>query len=121
MHEDLRPQIAAIRRLLGLIGVPVLDCPTYEADDILATLAQGVEQLGGKCLLVSGDKDCRQLITDQVKIYNLRKDKIFDRQSLRTEWGIRPEQVVDFLSLVGDSSDGCRACRKSGPSVPSSC
>ena len=73
MPDDLRPQIPNIQRFLEALAIPVLTVPGYEADDVLATVARQVEQLGGECFLVTSDKDCCQLITDHVKIYNIRK------------------------------------------------
>ena len=117
MHEDLSPQFPAIHRVIAALGTAVLACPSYEADDILATVARLTDQRGGRCFLVSGDKDCRQLITDRVKIYNIRKDQIFDREALQQEWGISPEQVVDFQSLVGDAVDNVPGVPLIGPKL----
>ena len=90
MDPDLVPQIAAIRRMLDAMGIPALACESFEADDMLATVARLVDQRGGECYLVTGDKDCRQLITDRVKVYNIRKDAVFDREALKAAWGIAP-------------------------------
>jgi DNA polymerase-1 len=119
MPEELRPQIPAIRRLLEAMGIPVLECPSYEADDIVATVARRTESLGGQCYIVSGDKDCRQLLSESVKIYNLRKDELFDRESLEQHWGIRPEQVVDFQAMVGDPVDNVPGIPLIGPKIAS--
>lgn len=105
MPDELVPQIEKIRELLAALGVPVLQCAGFEADDILATLARLAEQRGWECYLVTGDKDCRQLITDRVRLFNVRKNQVLDRAALQAEWGIRPEQVVDFQALVGDTVD----------------
>ena len=117
MHVDLVPQIRSIRRLLEAMGTPALECESYEADDILATLARIADSAGARCFLVTADKDCRQLITDRVVVYNIRKDEVFDRQSLQAEWGIRPEQVVDFQALVGDSVDNVPGVPLVGPKL----
>ncbi|MCA9268624.1 MAG: hypothetical protein KDA41_09145, partial [Planctomycetales bacterium] len=105
MPQELRPQIPAAKRLCAALGIPVLESPRHEADDILATLARQVDAAGGQCVLVTGDKDCRQLITDRVRLYNIRKDEFFDAASLEATWGIRPDQVVDFQALIGDPTD----------------
>lgn len=115
MPEDLVPQIGAVQRLILALGIPGLGCESYEADDVMATLAATVEQRGGQCFLVTGDKDCRQLITDRVKLYNIRKDEIVDRTLLHETWGIRPDQVVDFQALVGDSVDNVPGVPLIGP------
>ncbi len=105
MPEDLVPQIGSIQRVIRALGIPALGCEAFEADDLLATVARVTDELGGDCFLVTGDKDCRQLITDRVKVYNIRKDQVFDREALKEVWGIGPEQVVEFQALVGDSVD----------------
>ncbi len=105
MPDDLRPQIADIQRFLKALAIPVLAVPGYEADDVLATVADQVEQLGGQCYLVTSDKDCRQLITDQVKVYNIRKNEVLDADAVIEQWGIRPDQVVDLQAMWGDSTD----------------
>ena len=117
MPDDLVPQITSIRRLIEALGVPALGIESFEADDVMATLARITEQLGGECSLVTGDKDCRQLISDRVTLYNIRKDQVFDREALRTEWGIAPEQVVDFQALVGDSVDNVPGVPLIGPKL----
>lgn len=114
-HVDLAPQFAVIRRVVEAIGIPVLAVESFEADDILATVAREVERQGGDCFLVSGDKDCRQLLSDRIKIYNIRKDEMFDERSLAEHWGVRPEQVVDFQALVGDATDGVPGVPLIGP------
>ena len=115
MPVDLRPQILSIQRVLDAIGVPRLECEACEADDILATIARVTEQRGGECFLVTGDKDCRQLITERVKVFNIRKNIVFDAVALEAEWGIRPEQVIDFQALVGDSVDNIPGVPGVGP------
>ncbi len=115
MPDDLAPQIIACHRVVQALGIPGLGLPSFEADDLLATLARLVEQLDGHCVLVTGDKDCRQLITDRVKLYNIRKNEVFDRQSLRDVWGIAPHQVVDFLAMVGDATDNVPGVPLVGP------
>ncbi len=115
MPEDLVPQIGFIRELLDALGVPAVSRESFEADDVLATLARATEELGGQCVLVTSDKDCRQLITDHVKLYNIRKNRVYDRESLKADWGIAPKQVVDFQALVGDSSDNVPGVPLIGP------
>jgi DNA polymerase I len=117
MPEDLRPQIDGIVRLLDGLGIRRLDCPGFEADDVMATLARQVREAGGQCVLVTHDKDCRQLIGDQVKIYNIRKDLLLDAEALHQDWGIRPDQVIDFQALVGDSVDDVPGVPLIGPKL----
>src|SRR5262245_45710195 len=117
MPSELAPQIPNIRPLVAETGSPIPECEGFEADDVLATVARIVEQAGGRCLLVTGDKDCRQLISDQVAVYNIRKDQIMDAPALKDEWGITPEQVVDFQALTGDSVDNIPGVPLVGPKV----
>jgi DNA polymerase-1 len=105
MPADLVTQIPKIERVLEGMAIPVLTCEGYEADDVLATLARICDEQGANCYIVSGDKDCRQLITDRVAVFNIRKNQVFDAAALRDEWGVAPDQVVDFQSLVGDKVD----------------
>jgi DNA polymerase-1 len=105
MPDDLSMQVPMIRQLLEAMRVPVLGMAGYEADDLLATLARVGDERGLDVYLCTSDKDCRQLITDQVRMYNLRKHQEFNRESLKEDWGVTPEQVVDLQTLVGDSVD----------------
>lgn len=117
MPEELATQLPKIRELLAALAIPVLGQPGYEADDVLATIARKCDQAGVRCLLVTGDKDCRQLISDQVSIYNIRKDEEFAASELLADWGIRPEQVVDFQALVGDKVDNVPGVPLIGPKI----
>jgi DNA polymerase-1 len=115
MPDDLPQQIELIHQVLAALSVPVLGLEGYEADDVLATIARIADEQGADCYLVSGDKDCRQLISDHVKVYNVRKNIAFDAVALEAEWGIRPEQVIDFQALVGDSIDSVPGVPGIGP------
>ncbi len=117
MPDDLIPQIDSIRRVIRAMGIPAVGLESFEADDVLATMARVVDELQGQCYLVTNDKDCRQLITDRVSLYNIRKDRVFDRQAVFDEWGIAPEQVVDFQSLVGDAVDNVPGVPLIGPKI----
>ncbi|NOY43529.1 MAG: DNA polymerase I [Planctomycetes bacterium] len=115
MPEDLVSQIPKIRETLAALGIPVISTPGYEADDVLATVSKLVDQLEANCLIVTGDKDCRQLITDRVSLYNIRKNSVYDATNLEADWGIRPDQVVDFQALVGDKVDNVPGVPMIGP------
>ena len=117
MPDELRGQIPLIRETLQLLGVGVVDAVGFEADDVLATMAAQVEQAGGRAILVTSDKDCRQLITDNVLMYNIRKQEVFDAAKLREVWGIRPDQVVDFQAMVGDAVDNVPGIPLIGPKI----
>ena len=117
MPADLVPQIPAIERVLDALAIPVLGAPGYEADDILATVACITAKRGGECVLVTGDKDCRQLLGERVKILNIRKNQLFDAEALAADWGVRPEQVVDYQALVGDPVDNIPGVPLIGPKL----
>ena len=117
MPDDLVPQIGSIRRVIEAMGIPALALESYEADDILATVARLADESAARCYLVTGDKDCRQLITDRVAVYNIRKDTVFDAEALLAVWGIAPEQVVDFQALVGDKVDNVPGVPLIGPKL----
>ncbi|MDO4584154.1 MAG: DNA polymerase I [Planctomycetia bacterium] len=117
MPDDLISQIPRIRELLEKMRIPILAQEGFEADDILATVAAQTETLGGDCFLVTSDKDCRQLITDHVFLYSLRRNLYLDREFLLKDWGITPQQVVDYQALVGDSSDNIPGISLIGPKM----
>jgi DNA polymerase I len=117
MPEDLAAQIPKIRQVLEAMAIPILESPRFEADDVLATVARQCQQLEGHCLLVSGDKDCRQLIAPLVSIYNIRKGTTYDADALWQDWGVRPDQVVDFQALVGDQVDNVPGVPLIGPKL----
>jgi DNA polymerase-1 len=103
--NDLMLQIPLIYQMLEAMRIPVLGKEGFEADDLIATVSRIGSERGHEVFLCTTDKDCRQLIDDRVKLYNLRKHAIFDRATLLEDWGITPEQVVDLQALVGDSVD----------------
>ena len=117
MPADLQPQIPVICQFLAAMGVPTITLEGFEADDVLATLARHAEIGGAECYLVTSDKDCRQLITDHVKMFNIRKNEVFDAVALQATWGIRPDQVIDFQTLVGDSVDNIPGVPLIGPKL----
>jgi DNA polymerase-1 len=105
MPVDLVPQIPVIQRVFDGFQVPVLIESGTEADDIIASLARRGEERGLDVFICTADKDARQLLSDHIRILNLRKNSVMDAAVLEKEWGIRPDQVVDFLALTGDAVD----------------
>ncbi len=105
MPEDLRPQLPLIEQMLEAMGIPVLSQAGYEADDVIATVATAAAERGLQVRVCTTDKDCRQLISDRIGLYNLRKRELLDGEALMRDWGVRPDQVVDLQALVGDSVD----------------
>lgn len=115
MPEDLRSQIPKIQQVISALGAPVVAVPGFEADDVLATIARWCDEAGADCRLVTGDKDCRQLISDRVSVLNIRKNEEYDAAALAADWGIRPDQVCDFQALVGDKVDNIPGVPSIGP------
>jgi DNA polymerase-1 len=105
MPDDLVPQIPVIRRAFDAFRVPVLIQQGFEADDLIATLARNAAERGIFVTICTADKDARQLISDRIRVLNLRKQEVLDAEALKADWGVRPDQVVDLLALTGDTSD----------------
>jgi len=119
MPDDMAPQIPRIKEVVEALGVPVLELPGYEADDIIATLARRAAERGMKVTIVSGDKDLAQLVNDRIRVYNPRKAgeevEILDRKGVEEKLGVPPERVVDLLALTGDSVDNIPGVKGIGP------
>jgi DNA polymerase-1 len=115
MPGELRTQIVMIRQVIEAFGIPIYELPGFEADDVVATLARAATARGIDTHICTSDKDVRQLLSDQCRIYNIRKDAVYDAAALATDWGVRPDQVVDFLSLTGDSVDNIPGAPGIGP------
>lgn len=103
--EDLVPQFPVIEKLIDKMGIPERAIPNYEADDVIGSFATQFKDEFDEILIASGDKDLMQFVGDNVKMIDTMKDKIFDRQAVYEKMGVWPEQIVDYLSLLGDSSD----------------
>ncbi len=115
MPEDLKPQIPNIMEVVTGFQVPIIDAPGWEADDVFATVARLARERGIETVIVTNDKDARQLINDAVKLYNIRKNTFMDAAAVQADWGVRPDQVIDFQSLVGDSVDNIPGVPLVGP------
>ncbi len=115
MPDELIPQIDVIRRLFEAFRVPVLSLEGYEADDVIATLARHGAERDLDVFVCTADKDARQLIDDRIKIYNARKQTVLDADALLADWGVRPDQVVDYLAMTGDAVDNVRGVPGVGP------
>jgi len=105
MPEDLQAQIPMIKEVLGCYRIPAVEAPGYEADDVIATLAKRAARAGIDVYLVSKDKDLEQLIDERIRIFNPKDGECLDAAGLFEKKGLRPDQVVDFLALAGDSTD----------------
>ena len=107
--DALIAQFGRIRELVEVLGIPIYELESYEADDMLGTLARQAEAEGFDVWLVTGDRDALQLVTPHVRVLSTNprtgQPLIYDEAAIADRWGIRPSQVVDFKGLVGDSSD----------------
>jgi DNA polymerase-1 len=119
MPDDLQPQIEVIRRVVEAFRVPVLLHDGAEADDVIATVASRATERGIDVMICTKDKDARQLLSEHVKIIDFRTGKILDVEGLKAEWGIAPEQVIDFLALTGDEVDNIKGIPNIGPKFAS--
>lgn len=103
--DELVPQFALINTLIEKMGIPNKAMPNYEADDIIGSMAVQYKDSFDEVLIASGDKDLMQFVDDKVKMLDTMKDKIYGREDVHEKMGVWPEQIMDYLSLLGDTSD----------------
>jgi len=105
LPEDLRPQIPLTRDATRAFGLACLELEGYEADDIIATLARRAREAGGRCTIVSSDKDMMQLVGGGVEMFDAMKNTRIDREGVEAKFGVGPERVIDVQALAGDRID----------------
>ncbi len=105
MPEDLRPQIPLTRRATEAFNIACKEKEGYEADDIIATLAVQARKAGGRCTIISSDKDLMQLVGDGIEMLDAMKNKRIDSEGVFEKFGVYPDRVVDVQALAGDSVD----------------
>ncbi|WP_239348803.1 DNA polymerase I [Snodgrassella communis] len=115
MPEDLRPQAEALPELVKLMGWPVLSINGVEADDVIGTLACCAQKSGYQVIISTGDKDMAQLVNDQVTLVNTMSNEKLDSIGVLEKFGVKPEQIIDYLSLIGDKVDNVPGVDKCGP------
>ncbi|MEM5434282.1 DNA polymerase I [Paraburkholderia diazotrophica] len=115
MPEDLAKQIEPIHVAVRSLGWPLLMIEGVEADDVIGTLARRAEQRGMKVIVSTGDKDLAQLVTDHVTLINTMTNEKLDREGVVAKFGVPPELIVDYLSLIGDTVDNVPGVEKCGP------
>jgi DNA polymerase-1 len=115
MPDDLRAQIEPLHAIVRASGLPCLVVEGVEADDVIGTLAQQAAAAGIDTLISTGDKDMAQLVDDHITLINTMSNTVLDRQGVMEKFGIAPEQIVDYLALVGDTSDNIPGVPKVGP------
>lgn len=117
MPEDLRQQIEPIHEIVKAMGLPLLVIDGVEADDVIGTLAKQACNEGRETLISTGDKDMAQLVSDHVTLINTmdKSNPITDRERVVEKFGVKPEQIIDYLALVGDKVDNIPGVDKCGP------
>lgn len=115
MPDDLRPQAEALPDLVRLTGWPVLVIPQVEADDVIGTLAAMGGEAGWNVVVSTGDKDMAQLVNERVTLVNTMSGETLDIEGVKAKFGVRPDQIRDYLALMGDKVDNVPGVEKCGP------
>ncbi len=115
MPEDLRSQISPLHQIVEAMGIPMIVHEGVEADDVIGTLAQQASEQEIPVLISTGDKDMAQLVNGQVTLINTMNNAIMGPEGVEEKFGVKPEQIIDYLTLVGDTSDNVPGVPKVGP------
>jgi DNA polymerase-1 len=115
MPDDLRAQVEPLLNIIKALGLPLLRVPGVEADDIIGTLAVRAAKEGKQVLISTGDKDMAQLVNESITLINTMSNSVLDRAGVKAKFDVYPEQIIDYLALVGDSSDNIPGIEKVGP------
>jgi DNA polymerase-1 len=115
MSNDLRSQVEPLLTILRAQGLPLLRVEGVEADDVIGTLACRAASAGQSVLISTGDKDMAQLVSESISLVNTMSNTVLDRAGVKAKFDVFPEQIIDYLALVGDSSDNIPGIDKVGP------
>ena len=115
MPDDLRAQIEPTLTILRAHGFPILHVDGVEADDVIGTLACRAAHIGRRVLISTGDKDMAQLVNESITLINTMSNTVLDREGVKKKFDVYPEQIIDYLALVGDTSDNIPGIEKVGP------
>ncbi len=115
MPDELRSQVEVLHELVEAMGLPILVIDGVEADDVIGTLARQAAEAGMDTVISTGDKDMAQLVNEHVTLVNTMDDTTLDAQGVEEKFGIPPSLIVDYLALVGDTSDNIPGVSKVGP------
>src|SRR2546426_75047 len=115
MPDDLGAQVEPLLDAIRASGWPLLQVEGVEADDVIGTLAREAEKRGLRCVISTGDKDLAQLVTDRVTLVNTMSNERLDPAGVKAKFGVPPERMLDYLTLVGDSVDNVPGVDKVGP------
>jgi len=115
MPDDLRAQVPPLLEIIAAQGLPLLRVPGVEADDVIGTLARRAARAGQQVLISTGDKDMAQLVDGSITLINTMTNTVLDRDGVKLKFDVYPEQIIDYLALIGDSSDNIPGIDKVGP------
>jgi DNA polymerase-1 len=115
MPDELRSQTEPLLEAVEALGLPLLRVPGVEADDVIGTLAVKAAERGQQVLISTGDKDMAQLVNEHITLVNTMSGSVLDRAAVKAKFDVFPEQIIDYLALVGDSSDNIPGIEKVGP------
>lgn len=115
MPDDLRTQIAPIHEIITAMGLPLLVIEGVEADDVIGTLSHQATALGIETVISTGDKDMAQLVNPHVRLINTMTNVEMDEAGVIEKFGVRPDQIIDYLALIGDKVDNIPGVEKCGP------
>lgn len=115
MPDDLRSQITPLLEIVRALGLPLIRREGVEADDVIGSLATQAAQRGDTVLISTGDKDMCQLVDDKIRLINTMSGSQYDRDAVKAKFDVWPEQIIDYLALVGDSADNIPGIDKVGP------
>jgi DNA polymerase I len=115
MPDDLAQQIAPLHEAIAAMGWPILIVDGVEADDVIGTLARAAERAGMRVVISTGDKDITQLVSPQIMLVNTMTNENLDEAGVEQKFGVKPERIIDYLTLIGDTVDNVPGVSKVGP------
>ena len=115
MPDELASQIGPLKQAIVAMGWPLLEVGGVEADDVIGTLARQAEQAGMRVVISTGDKDITQLVSEQITLVNTMSNEVLDIAGVEKKFGVPPERMIDYLTLIGDSVDNVPGVPKVGP------
>ncbi len=115
MPKELVQQIEPIHHIIRAMGIPILMIEGVEADDVIGTLAKQAYEAGAPTLISTGDKDLAQLVNDHVTLINTMTNTLLDKEKVKEKFGVPPERIIDYLTLIGDTSDNIPGVPQVGP------
>ena len=115
MPNDLRDQLTLLHQIIDALGLPILQEKGVEADDVIGTLTQQATAVNREVVIFTGDKDFAQLVSDKVTLIDTMKNTVLDEAGIIAKFGVKPEQIIDYLTLMGDKVDNVPGVDKVGP------